>query len=102
MADKNHNFVPDGVEARAAKTLKAIQQSEVRLTTLLKKQRRSASIKHPLAFTILGAFGLVTTFYGFEHVLDNIPLLKNNPVVMLGTGLLLLIVTGSLYKKLGK
>ncbi len=55
----------------------------------------------PLLFTLLGAFGLVATFYGFEHLIDSIDLLANNPFILLGVGVGTLIFTGTLYKKLG-
>lgn len=65
------------------------------------KKRNNAFARFPLIFTLLGAFGLVSTFYGFQHLIDKIPLLSNNPLIALATGLVILILTGSLYKKLG-
>lgn len=62
--------------------------------------RKAVFERFPLVFTLLGAFGLVATFYGFERLIDQIDLLANNPFILLGTGLLTLILTGSLYKKL--
>lgn len=65
------------------------------------KRRDSVFARFPLLFTLLGTFGVILTFYGFQHVLQRIPLLANNPMIALATGLLILIVTGKLYKKLG-
>ena len=56
--------------------------------------------KFPLLFTLLGAFGLVATFYGFERVIDDIDILANNPFILLGVGIGILIFTGTLYSKL--
>ncbi|MBI2589097.1 hypothetical protein HYW35_02760 [Candidatus Saccharibacteria bacterium] len=66
----------------------------------LAQHRDSAFGRFPLLFTLLGAFGLVATFYGFERIIDKITFFANHPFLLLGAGLLLLILTGSLYKKL--
>lgn len=74
-----------------------------RLLHLEKKllsERRYAVKKHPMAFALLSTFGLVATFYGFEHIIDEIPFLTENPIILLSTGVITLLVTGALYKKL--
>lgn len=65
------------------------------------EQRDSVFKRFPLLFTLLGTFGLVTTFYGFQHIIQNISILANNPYIALSVGVLVLILTGTLYKKLG-
>lgn len=67
----------------------------------LDQTRKSVFERFPLLFTLLGSFGLVATFYGFERIIDRIELLAEHPFILLGVGLATLIVTGSLYKKLG-
>jgi hypothetical protein len=67
----------------------------------LAQTREGVFAKFPLLFTLLGTFGLVATFYGFEGLIDKIDFLSNNPGILLGVGLSALIVTGTLYKKLG-
>ncbi|OGL34655.1 hypothetical protein A3F65_03060 [Candidatus Saccharibacteria bacterium RIFCSPHIGHO2_12_FULL_47_16b] len=62
--------------------------------------RKNAFGRFPLLFTFLGGFGLVATFYGFERLIDKIDLLSRNPFILLATGVLILILTGTLYKKL--
>ena len=66
----------------------------------LARGRNSAFSRFPLVFTLLGAFGLIATFYGFERIIDKIDFFADHPFLLLGTGLLVLILTGSLYKKL--
>jgi len=51
-------------------------------------------------FTLLAGFGLVATFYGFERLIDKVDLLSRNPFILLTVGILTLILTGTLYKKL--
>jgi len=64
------------------------------------EKRNAVFDRWPLLFTLLGTFGLVATFYGFEGVIDKTGL-SENPWVLLALGLGVLIFTGSLYKKLG-
>jgi hypothetical protein len=64
------------------------------------ERRDRLSERYPLVFTLTGAFGLVATFYGFEGIIDRIDALANNPYFILGTGILALVITGQLYKKL--
>jgi hypothetical protein len=66
----------------------------------LVQKRESVFSRFPLLFTLLGTFGVVTTFYGFEHAIDQINILASNPIITLGIGLATLILTGTLYKKL--
>jgi hypothetical protein len=66
----------------------------------IRERREAVFTRFPLLFTILGAFGLVATFYGFEGVMDRTGL-SENPWILLAIGLSVLIFTGSLYKKLG-
>jgi len=64
-------------------------------------KRDSAFKRFPLVFTLLGTFGLVSTLYGVQHLFDKIPVLANNPILSITVGLLILLFTGTLYKKLG-
>lgn len=67
----------------------------------LDQKRQTAIQRFPLLFTLLGAFGLVATFYGFEGIIDRIPVLYENPIILLTLGVATLGITGTLYKKLG-
>lgn len=66
----------------------------------LAARRNNSFSRFPLLFTLLGTFGLVATLYGFERLIDKSDFLSDNPFILLGMGLLTLILTGSLYKKL--
>jgi hypothetical protein len=55
--------------------------------------------RFPLLFTLLGTFGLVATLYGFENIMDEIGL-SERPFLLLGIGIITLVITGGLYKKL--
>jgi hypothetical protein len=62
--------------------------------------RNTAFNKFPLLFLLLSSFGLVSTIYGFEKLIDTVPFLNEHPATLLITGLTTLIITGSLYKRL--
>jgi hypothetical protein len=82
-------------------TTHAIKDKETRVVQSLDKRRENAAQRFPLLFTLLGSFGLVATFYGFEGIINRIDLLANHPFILLGTGVGVLVATGTLYKKLG-
>jgi hypothetical protein len=77
------------------------KDKEIDALELLTQKRDTAFKRFPLVLTLLGTFGLVSTLYGVQHIFDRIPILANNPIISLGVGLLILILTGTLYKKLG-
>lgn len=56
-------------------------------------------LRIPLLAPLLGGFGLVTTFYGFEKILDQTTLV-DHPVLMLSLGVAVLLLTGFFYRKL--
>lgn len=65
-----------------------------------RKLRDSTFSRFPLLFTMLSTFGLVATLYGFEKVIDEIDFFADKPWAVLGVGLITLLLTGALYKKL--
>jgi len=77
-----------------------IIKTEELLAQKVIKRRQAAFNRFPLLFTLLGTFGLVATFYGFEGLIDQVDLLSENPWLILATGIVVLTFTGSLYKKL--
>lgn len=67
----------------------------------LANERDSAFRKFPLIFTLLGTFGVVSVLYGVQHLFDKVPYLVNNPILAVIVGLVILLLTGTLYKRLG-
>lgn len=86
---KNHNISP-------AK----LTEKERELVRGLIHGRERVFERFPLLFTLLGSFGLVATFYGFERVIDEIDFLSENPYILLASGIVTLVLTGTLYSKL--
>ncbi len=66
----------------------------------LSKRRDTAFKRFPLVFTLLGTFGVVATWDGFQRLIVKVPAIQRNPVITLIVGILALLVTGTLYKKL--
>lgn len=64
------------------------------------ERRDKVEARFPLFAGILAAFGLVSTYYGFEKLIDRIELFERNPWILLATGILTLLVTGAAYRKL--
>ena len=53
----------------------------------------------PLLLPLVGTFGLVTTFYGFEKILDRSSFI-DQPYLMIVIGVSLLLATGAAANKL--
>lgn len=64
------------------------------------KIRQSVLERFPFLIIGLSTFGLVAVFYSFEQVIDMIPLLSENPLLLFFMGIAALAATGTLYKKL--
>lgn len=62
--------------------------------------RNTYSQKYPVLFAVGTTFGLVSTLYGFEKLIDRVALFVNNPWILLATGLCTLVITGAFYNKL--
>ena len=65
------------------------------------KHRESVAERYPLTFALLGTFGLVSTFYGFEKIIDGVQLFANHPWILLVLGVTVLSITGLALRKLG-
>lgn len=66
----------------------------------VKNIRDSAFSRFPFLFVFLSTFGLVATLYGFEKLIDRIDYFQKYPEMVLVVGLVILLITGTLYKKL--
>lgn len=95
-----YNLLMDEVKTNLKQKEQHLIEKEKAIAQRLGARRQAVFERFPLVFTLLGAFGLVATFYGFEGIINQIEFLVDNPFILLGTGLLTLILTGTLYKKL--
>lgn len=74
--------------------------SEELLTKKVVKTREDVSKRFPLVIALAATFGLVSVFYGFEKMIDSVDLFVEKPWILFITGLIILIATGTVYKKL--
>jgi hypothetical protein len=83
---------------KAPKKFKAVTEDKV--VSRLSNTRKNSFERFPLLFTLMAAFGLVATTDGFQRLITKTPFLANNPYITLVIGLIILLITGTLYKKL--
>ncbi|MCD5382316.1 MAG: hypothetical protein LR017_03300 [Candidatus Pacebacteria bacterium] len=86
--------VASGVDATVETAIKKTDQ-------LVSPYRQTFFQKFPTASVFLVTFGVTTTFLGFEKIITTIPWLHERPWLILGMGIMTLMLTGTLYKKLG-
>ena len=58
--------------------------------------------RYPLLFAFLLTFSVAAILHGFELWSDGIALFREHPLYLLGLGVVLLALTGTLYKALAK
>jgi hypothetical protein len=63
--------------------------------------RRSVFKRFPGFFTLVVTFGVGATFFGIERILATTPLFNEHPWYTFGIGVIILVLTGRLYAKLG-
>lgn len=74
--------------------------ADEKLVDKIVEGRAKVEIKYPLTFLLLTTFGFVSILYGFEKIIDKVPLFVNDPWILLAVGLATLIITGTAFKKL--
>lgn len=75
-------------------------EAEIKFIKRLDAQRVRAESRFPLVTALFATFGFVSLLYGFEKIIDSIDFLSNNPVVLFLLGVIILALTGTIYKKL--
>lgn len=79
---------------------KVKQVADEQVVSRLSSTRQNAFQRFPLLFTLLSAFGVVATTVGLEKLIDRVDFFSRNPYFVLVAGLVTLLITGTLYKKL--
>lgn len=74
---------------------------EARLDEQLTPVRQQLHRRFPTFFLLAVTFGVTATFFGMEQLLLQSQLLSDYPWLILGLGLGTLVLTGTLYRKLG-
>jgi hypothetical protein len=81
-------------------TFEHLHHIEENVVHKVETYQKTALDRFPFIFLGLSTFGAVMIFYGFEKIIDRIPLLNDKPIIMLIIGFVILILTGALYRKL--
>lgn len=58
--------------------------------------------KYPLIFAFSVTFSFAAILHAFELIADETPFIHDHPYYLMFTGIAVLVVTGTLYKKLEK
>ena len=82
--------------------LKKAEDVTNELNKFFRKKGKSVFNRYPIAFALLVITGGTLMSQGIKGLLLEISLLNNSPLFMFISGLFLLIITGTLYKKLDK
>lgn len=72
------------------------------LNRFFHKRSKSVFNRYPVAFALFVVVGVTLMSQGIKGLLFEIPFLNNSPLLMFLVGILILIITGTLYKKLDK
>jgi len=82
--------------------LKAIEDLTKEVNDHIEKQGRGVFKRYPVTFALLATFGVTAVGSGFKAIVDEIGFLSQRPGLLLLVGILILLFTGSLFKKLNK
>lgn len=78
-----------------------VKKTESRVEEVVAPVRQRVFKRFPVIFILLTTFGVTATISGMERLLFQFNILQNNPGIVLVIGLMILILTGTLYKRLG-
>ena len=82
--------------------LKKIEDLTARLNQIFSEKGENVFSRYPLLFALLIVFGVTMVTQGVKDLIDQIEFFNDKPFAMLFMGLFVLILTGTLYKKLNK
>jgi hypothetical protein len=80
--------------------IKSLESLTHKLHDKLDNYRQTAFHKFPFLFVALSTFGLTATIYGAEKIIDKSVFFSDKPEILLCSGVAVLLLTGTLYKKL--
>lgn len=78
-----------------------VEKTETTIEQKIEPVRKSVLRRFPTLFLLIVTFGVTATFFGIEQLLIQFDLLQRYPLLILASGIGALVLTGTLYKKLG-
>ena len=82
------------------KAIKAVEKATMLAESTLAPVRTTILKRFPTIFALLVTFGITATFLGIERVILKYQIFEESPWLILTLGILTLVFTGRLYKKL--
>jgi len=82
--------------------LKQVETLTERVNKLISEKGKSAFSRYPLTFALLALVGAIMLSEGIKAILKDVGFIQASPWYGLLIGLLILVFTGTLYKKLDK
>lgn len=82
--------------------LKKVEGLTAKLNESLGARTKPLIIRYPVIFALIVVVGVTLMSQGIKGLLFEIPFLNNSPLAMFLFGILILLITGTLYKKLDK
>ena len=82
--------------------LQQVEEVTRSINNYMQKRGRSVFGRYPLLFSLLGTFGVVLVLHGFDRIIGGIPFLNDRPMLLLAIGIVILALTGTLYKRIEK
>lgn len=82
--------------------LKKVEELTAMANQKFSEKGKSVFDRYPLTFALLVIVGATLMSQGVKELLIKTPLFKDEPFNMFLVGVLILIITGTLYKKLDK
>ncbi len=95
MKEKKHKILDT-----AEKVEEAVEGTVHATDKFIRPYRNKVLHRFPITFTLLVTSGVTMTFFGFERIISGIPWLFDRPIIILIIGIAILVLTGTLYKKL--
>lgn len=82
--------------------IKQAEEITKEVNNFMRKHGRSVFGRYPLLFSLLGTFGVVLVIHGFDGIVEKISFLSERPALLLVIGIAILVLTGTLYKRIEK
>src|SRR3989344_4946347 len=82
--------------------LRQLERLTEEVNNLANKKGRLFFHRYPITFALLALFGIVIVSESTKEILRSVGIFNLNPLVTLLIGLIILILTGTVYKKLNK
>lgn len=82
--------------------LKHLEVLSSKVNEIMASRTRSVFQRYPITFTLVVLVGVVAVSEGLKGVVESTGIFEGHPWYMLATGLIILIATGRVYKKLNK